>query len=438
MRPFGSVVAALAALAAPAAAHAAGTGGDVPDILADGMVWAFLAAFGWGFLTSLTPCVYPMAPIIVAVFGARDEAVTRRRAMLLATAFVLGICTLYTVLGVAFALAGKQSNELLANPWVIVPIAGVLVALAASMFGAFELRLPHGLQQRLNRVGGKGVGGSFALGLVLGVVAAPCTGAFAAGIILMIAKGQNVPLGAAIMFTYALGMGLLFWVLAVFAVSLPKSGPWMEAVKSLGGVVLLVMAGYFLIPIAPALTRIIQPSAGFAAGAVAVALAGAAVGAIHLSFHGSARHKLRKAAGVALMTGGLFALVAWYLAPKRALAWRHDEQVAFAEARAAGKHVLIDVGAEWCVPCRKVEKIFGSDELYDDITSAFVPLKIDVTDPTERNEALRAKWGAHTLPTVIFADADGRELGRYADKDPSVDGFRRVLAEVVAAHPPGS
>jgi len=419
----------------PALAFAAGDDGGATDILADGLLLAFLGAFWWGFMTSLTPCVYPMIPIIVAVFGARDETTTRRKAMVLATAFVLGICTLYTALGVAFAAAGQQSNQLLANPYVVVPVAGLLLVLATSMFGAFELRLPFALQQKLNKIGGKGYGGAYALGLVMGIIAAPCTGAFAAGIIAFITQTQNIPVGGALMFTYSIGMGVLFWVLAVFAVSLPKSGAWMETVKSVGGVVLVVMAAYFLTPVVPAIGRLTDPSWGFLGGAVFVAVIGFAIGAAHLSFHGKASEKLRKAVGVTLAVAGLLGALNWYFTPDHKVEWRHDEQTAFAEAKRDGKHVMVDFGATWCPPCKEIEKLVGDDALYDDIAGSFVPLKFDVSKQTEEDERMQEKYDAPVLPAVIFLDADGNVLGRYTDKSPNAETFRAALRAVVEKHP---
>src|SRR5690349_17156114 len=123
-----------------------------------GWAWMFLAAFGFGFLTSLTPCVYPMIPITLAIFGARGENVSKRRAILLATAYVGGMGATYAVLGVTFAMLGKAGDfgTQLANPWIVFPLVALFLALAASMFGAFDLSLPSGLQAKLNQVGGKG------------------------------------------------------------------------------------------------------------------------------------------------------------------------------------------------------------------------------------------------------------------------------------------
>src|SRR5438270_6922270 len=133
------------------------------DLLQHGYFWAFVTVFVGGFLTSLTPCVYPMISITVSVFGAKDEKVSRSRALLLASSYVGGICVMYTGLGIASALAGRLAfGSLLGNPWVMVPIALLLIAMSASMFGAFELALPTGLQTRLSGVGGKGLVGAFA------------------------------------------------------------------------------------------------------------------------------------------------------------------------------------------------------------------------------------------------------------------------------------
>src|SRR5512138_2558883 len=130
-------------------------------LLAQGSVLAFAVAFVGGVATSLTPCVYPLIPITVSIFGAR-KAGTRREAMALSALYVLGIAAMYSALGVGAALTGKAFGSVMQNPWAVGFVALVLAAFAASMFGAFEIRLPHAWQARLNTVGGAGKAGAFA------------------------------------------------------------------------------------------------------------------------------------------------------------------------------------------------------------------------------------------------------------------------------------
>lgn len=397
-----------------------------------GWLWLHLAAFGFGFLTSLTPCVYPMIPIVVGIFGGKDTK-SRSHAFALATVYVLGMGLMFSTLGVVFALAvGQQSNQLLANPYVVIPMVIIYAALAASMFGAFELALPYALQQRLNRVGGSGYRGAFGMGLVGGLTAAPCTGPFLLGLLGFIATRGNVIGGMSVMMAYAIGLGILFWVIAVFAVSLPKSGRWMEWVKSFGGLALLVMGVYFLRPIWPWLRHVTRPSWAFLGIAAAVSIAGLAAGAIHRSFHGKTRDKVFKGIGVALAVVGLSLVVGWIITPNRELAWRTDENAAFAEAQKADKLVMIDFGAEWCVPCKKVEKIFADEKVYPVITDNFIPLRFDVTETSDENDALMKRFGAGAFPTVIFFSADHRELGRFTNKNATADGFRKTLDAIIA------
>jgi thiol:disulfide interchange protein DsbD len=424
-----ALFAAVAILAVPALAYAAPSEFDA--LRSRGWLWAYLGVFVAGVMTSLTPCVYPMIPIVMGVFGARGESVTRLRAVGLASMYVLGMGVMYSSLGMAVALTGKAFGSILANPWVIVPLVCFYSALAASMFGAFELNLPASWQGKLSTVGGKGVGGAFGMGLVGGLTAAPCTGPMLVAILAFVGTTRNVPTGFFLLFTFALGMGVLFWVIAAFAVALPKSGAWMESVKSVAGIALLVMGAYFLRPVWPLLVRLASPNLSFLASCVGVAAAGIALGGVHLSFHDAPRVKLQKAMGVALATLGTIGIVNWVLTPKKPLPWRHDPVAALAEAKADGKAVLVDFGAEWCAPCKEYEvKVFSDPVVHAEILDRFVPLKFDLTDGSDAALDAQEQWQAKTLPTVILVGTDAQEKKRLGEPIPTPDEFLAALRQV--------
>jgi thioredoxin:protein disulfide reductase len=377
-----------------------------------GWAWMYLASFGFGFQTSLTPCVYPMIPITLGIFGARGGNVSRGKALLLATAYVVGMGLTYATLGVIIALIGGQFGSILANPYVVIPIVLIFVALAASMFGAFELNLPSSWQAKLNQVGGQGFRGAFAMGLVGGLIAAPCTGPFLLGLLTFVATTRSVVGGGSLLFVYALGMGVLFWVLAAFAMSLPRSGQWMEWVKSAGGILLLLGGIYFLKPFLPFMRHFAVPETWFLLGSIGLIVAGIVIGAIHLSFHGPALEKARKGLGIALVIAGAFSVWSYTLAPKLKLPYVYDQKVAFDKARAEGKGVMVDFSATWCVPCGELERTFGDDDAYDLITKNFVPLKFDVSKGNDTDDARQEHYDAKTLPAVVFVSADDQTVGR--------------------------
>jgi thiol:disulfide interchange protein len=187
----------------------------------------------------------------------------------------------------------------------------------------------------------------------------------------------------------------------------------MEAVKSIGGIALLWAALYFLRPLVGVLSMFASPELWFLGLALGAAAVGVAIGGVKLSFHGPWSERLRKGLGVVLIVAGTYSAWDWWLTPKHRLAWTYDEQAAFARAEAEGKGVIIDFAAKWCIPCAELELTFGDDDVYEAITENFVPLKFDVTDNDDpRNEAVREKWGAAALPSVIFVDARKGELAR--------------------------
>jgi thioredoxin:protein disulfide reductase len=417
-----AAAATLVVLAAPAA-HAEG----FAEAAGRGTGSAFLFALTAGLLTALTPCVYPMIPITISIFGGKGTS--RGRSFALATFYVAGIAVMFGTLGTVFALLGRAFGTFLANPWVVVPLALLFIAMAASMFGAFELALPMGLQQRLSQIGGRGFAGAFLMGLVGGLIAAPCTGPPLAGILAYVATTRNAVQGFLLLATYAAGIGVPFWLIAGFSMQLPKSGRWMEAVKSVFGIALLVAALYYLKNVVPPLNDLTGRSNVFLVVTLALVALGLVLGAVHLSFYGDRRTKARKGLGVALVTGALFALTNFVLTPKIELEWMRSEPTAVTTAKAAGKPLVIDFMAEWCLPCRELEvQVFSNPSVASELQKEFTLLKVDLTrqDEDEALELLTKKYGVMTLPAVRVVTPGGK-VAAHINSMVTVPEFLNVL-----------
>ena len=429
--------AAVAWLPGLVSSGASGAGSDLRlgALLAQGSVLAFAVAFAGGVATSLTPCVYPLIPITVSIFGAR-KAGRRREAVALSGLYVLGIAAMYSSLGVAAALTGKAFGTVMQNPWVIGGVAIVFAMMAASMFGAFELSLPLSWQARLNTVGGAGRAGAFAMGLVSGIVAAPCTGPVLAAALTFVATKGSVAFGFAIMFTYALGLGLLFFVLGVFSVSLPKSGAWMDTVKSVFGVALLAAALVFLKNALPATRPLFSAAAWVSLAAAGVAAFGVLLGALQGDFHGPALRSVAKGVGIALVVLAIVYAAGASDARERrraaeaGIAWKHDEAAALTLARAEGRPVILDFWAEWCTACKELDRTAWADPKVREQAARFITVKVDGTDDTPAFQALTEKYGIVGMPTVVLIDGHGRELPARITGSISADEMVEWLSAV--------
>ncbi len=418
-------------------------------------VWkAALVSFGAGFLTSLTPCVYPMIAITVSVFGAK-QAKSRGEAMMLSTAFVAGMVTLFTGMFVVVAMTGGVFGAILANRWVIVGISTVFVVMAASMFGAFELTLPDSVMQRLSSVGGVGSGGAFTLGLVSGLVAAPCSGPVLISMMAVVTEKQSVPLGVTFGLSYAIGLGLLFWVVGTFAAGLPKGGKWMVWVKSFFGIVMLVLALYYLKNAFPELGQFAKNNFQFLAIAAGVAILGLALGAVHVNWDdGGVGTKVRKGTGIAASVVGGFLLVAGLEKPKEIdaaelqakaeeeakktgekayppLEFGKDLQKAVEASQAEGRPLLIDFGADWCGACKELEAKTFADPDVKVKAGRFVAVKVDATNmgDDEKIDATLAKYNVKGLPAVLLLDSSGKELKRITKFIPAPE-FLGLIEDV--------
>ena len=418
--------------------------------LAQGAFVALGASYLFGLATSLTPCVYPMIAITVSVFGAR-EAKSRWQGMLLSLTFVVGIVCLFAPMGVASAMTGKGFGSALGNPWIVAAIAVVFAALAASLFGAFEIALPSGLNNRLSSGGGTGYRGAFLLGLVCGIVAAPCGGPFLFGLLGWIATTRNVALGSAAMTLYGLGLGTLFFAVGAFAVNLPKAGAWMMASKWIGGVALAYMALAYIRDALPRETAHRLAQSGTAYGAVGMVLLAAGLGlaSVHIA---AERRKSRlahlskpmKLASIVPAIAGLFMVISWWQAPRSgpestaeaatrgsSLKWETGEASAVARADAEHRPLLIDFGASWCGACKELEEKTFPDPRVQSEGSRFIALHVDATDDDDPEVArVRKKYGAtEGLPVVLAFGSDGKQAFRFTEFVPP-DVFAASLAKV--------
>jgi thiol:disulfide interchange protein DsbD len=286
-------------------------------------------------------------------------------------------------------------------------LAIFLVALAASLFGAFDIALPSSLQQKLSGVRGTGFAGALGMGLVAGVIAAPCTGPVLAGVLAYVATQHSALLGFWMLFTYAVGMGLLFFVLGATSLRLPRSGPWMETVKSVLGVALVAAAVALVLPLLPRPGPLPWPARPVAIGAGAVAFVAVLLGALSLSFHGDRREKAMKLFALLLLVAGVGLRFGWAGEPRREkgveIPWVRDEKTAVLQSRATGKPLLIDFSAEWCAACKELDVHTWTDPVVaKEVADRFVPLKIDATEETAENDELQKKYQVPGLPTVLM------------------------------------
>ncbi len=416
---------------APAAPAAGGEDDRVAALLGGGFWLAVASFFGFGLLLSFTPCVLPMVPILSGIIIGAGQPVTRTRGLLLAGLYVLGMAITYAIAGVAAGLSGAMLSATLQNPWVLGAFAAVFVVLALSMFGFYELQLPVVLQSRLssasNRLpGGQGIG-VFVMGVLSALIVGPCVAAPLAGALLYISQSRDVVLGGSALFAMALGMGVpLLAVGASAGALLPKAGPWMETVKRFFGTLLLAVAIYLVSPFTP------LPLQMFLWGALLIGTAVylRAIDSLPPGAHGFQR--FAKVVGLVALLAGVAYLVGAFsgsrdiLQPLSGLrattaaggaahetAFQRINSLADLDTRvraAAGKPVLLDFYADWCVSCKEMERFTFSDESVKTRFRDMVLLQADVTANSPEHAALLKRFRLFGPPGIVFFDREGREI----------------------------
>ena len=325
-----------------------------------------------GVAMALTPCVLPMLPIMSSViFGSKNDRhrdISKLRASVLALSYVLGMAIMYSVAGMITAALGANIQAWLQNPWVLSVFALMLLALAASLFGFYELRLPQSLHNKIDRIAGKQEGGSvigaFMLGAISTLIASPCVTAPLAGVLAFIAQTGSIPLGGILLFVMALGMGLPLMLFAIGAKGLlPKAGAWMTIVQRVFGVLLIGLAVWVASP-------------------------------IFTSSKTSSNETMHR-----LESGIVFQRVT------------NSAQLntLLSQAKQKGQPVLLDFYADWCVTCKEMELLTFSNEKVKAALSSYQLIQVDVTKNTVEHQRVLKQYALFGPPAILFFDANGEE-----------------------------
>lgn len=399
--------------AAPAPAPATADPQEKPQPTAElpfSALWALLIGIGIAF----TPCVLPMYPLISGIVLGGKQRLSTGRALLLTFIYVQGMALTYTALGLVVAAAGLQFQAALQHPYVLIGLAVIFTLLALSMFGLFTLQLPSSLQTRLTLMSNRQQGGSpgsvFAMGAIAGLICSPCTTAPLSAILLYIAQSGNMWLGGGTLYLYALGMGFPLMLITVFGNRLlPKSGPWMEHVKTAFGFVILALPVFLL-------ERIVGDEWGVRLWSLlAVAFFG---WAFITSLQ--AKHAWMRIVQIVLLAAALVSvrpLQDWAFGAPHAQTQAHLNFTPVASvdalnqalAQAKGRPVMLDLYADWCVACKEFEKYTFSNPQVQQALGNTVLLQADVTANNAQDVALLKHLQVLGLPTILFFDAEGKE-----------------------------
>ena len=407
-------------------------GSQIARLFKGGNFWLIVSFFfGAGLLLALTPCVFPMIPILSGIIVGRGHKITHMHAFILSLAYVLGMAITYAAAGVAAGYSGNLISNALQTPWVLGSFAALFVLLSLSMFGLYELQLPTALQSKLsetsNRLHGGHLGGVFVMGALSAIIMGPCVAAPLAGALLYIGQTHDAVLGGVALFVMALGMGAPLLLIGTSAgVLLPKAGAWMESVKQFFGVMLLALAIWIIQPLLPISVQMLLWAALLIFSAIYLKALDA------LPHNSSGWHKLLKGIGlfalllgVAYLIGGLSG-ARDILRPLGSIGRAEaetsttlqfyrvkdiadlDQRIAQAQGR--GQLVMLDFYADWCISCKEMERFTFSDDSVRAKLKTVLLLQADVTANSEADQALLKRYGLFGPPGILFFGKQGPEL----------------------------
>ena len=385
-----------------------------------------VAFFGFGLLLALTPCVWPMVPILSGIIVGQGAGVTTRRAFALSLTYVLGMAFTYTLAGVIVAKAGFNLTAAMQNPWVVGIFSLVFVALALSMFGLYTLQMPAALQGKLTSISNQQRSGSYfgvaVMGALSSLIVSACVAPPLIAALIVISQTGDALRGGAALFALSMGMGAPLLVVGASAGHwLPRAGAWMDAVKQLFGVLLLAVAVWLG-------SRLVAPRIGLVMWAVPLGVA--AWFLWRLALRSSAARLLARVLGLAAAAYALLLVVGSVrgaddpLAPMTVRAARHalpfqrikgtaGLNAAITAAKSAGKPAMLDFYADWCVSCQELERYTFSDPEVQKALANAVLLQTDVTANDDQDQALMKRFGLFGPPTILFFGPDGSERANY-------------------------
>ena len=370
-----------------------------------GLFLTLILLFVGGLALNLTPCVYPLIPITISYFGAQVSN-NKAQKIIMAVVYVLGMSITYSVLGLIAALTGGLFGSLLQNPLVVIAIVLVILALALSMFGLFELRVPQSIASFSGK-NRQGYFGTALMGLTVGFIAAPCIGPFVLGLLVYVGQIGSPFMGFLMFFILAMGLGFPYIFLAIFSGSitkLPRSGVWMEGVKIIFGFVMLGLAIYIAQPLMSVkVYEIVFPLFLIFAGFYLIVIDRKAIEA-----SGFTRVKYIIAIG-AIVAGSMNL----QFKEEQPLAGKYEwqnlttqQQIDASIANSEGKPTIIDFYADWCAQCKELDKYTYTDAKVVELSKKFNNIKIDLT---KENQVITDKFKILGLPVVAFIDKDGKE-----------------------------
>ncbi len=415
----------------------------IATTLAGGDTWLIvLTFFGLGLLLALTPCVFPMIPILSGIIAGQGSDITTRRAFTLSLVYVLAMSVTYTIAGVLAGLFGQNLQATFQNPWILGSFAVIFVLLALSMFGFYDLQLPSRWQSRLSETSSRQKSGSYTgvavMGFLSALIVGPCVAPPLAGALIYIGQTGDAILGGVGLFSLAMGMGAPLLVIGASAGKLlPRAGSWMNTVKAVFGVGMLAVAIVLL-------ERIVPPAVAMLLWGVLMIVSAVYMGALQqLPVEASGWDRLWRGLGLVLLVYGALMLVGVAaggkdtvqplrgLMPSGVVAGAGGEPVGgelhfkrikslddlereVAAASAAGRPVMLDFYADWCVSCKEMERYTFSDPAVHRALGDAVLLQADVTaDDAIDRALLQGHFGLPGPPAIIFYGADGRERPNF-------------------------